>query len=414
MRTVLGKEAKDRTQKEKDELFEGYISDNTEFAALAEKVAKLEAEKKAIRERSYVAHIMEEKKNSVAMANILFRGEYDKPRDKVDANVFGFLHQMPPDAPKNRLGLAKWLVAPENPLMSRVVVNRFWQEIFGTGIVKTSEDFGIMGDAASNQELLDYLAVEFRETGWDIKKLFRQIVTSSTYRQAAINTPDKIEKDAANRKFSRGPRFRMDAENLRDYALSVSGLLSAKIGGPSVKPYQPDGVWEVVGMPESNTRNYKRDTGDALFRRSVYTFWKRAAPPASMDILNAPSREFSCVRRERTNTPLQALVTLNDPQFVEAARVLAQNALNGGADDAARLDYIAKRVLCRPLSQQETSVVSQIQRDLVTHYKEKLEDAKALLAVGEIKPDATLDPATLAAWTMVCNQMLNLDEVLNK
>jgi len=207
----------------------------------------------------------------------------------------------------------------------------------------------------------------------------------------------------------------MDAEMIRDYALTASGLLSDKLGGPSVKPYQPDGVWEAVGMREGNTKVYKRDTGDALYRRSMYSFWKRMAPPASMDILNAPSREFSCVRRERTNTPLQALVTLNDPQFIEAARVLAQNALKaGGGDDSKRLEYVARRILARPLTATESAVVLQMQRDLLATYTGKVDDAKALLAVGEIKADAALEPALLASWTMVCNQMLNLDEALNK
>ena len=414
MRSVLSKAAKDRAAKEKDELFEGYIAENTEVAASIGRLAALEAEKKAVRERSPVAHIMEEKKGSMPSANILLRGEYDKLGEKVEPAVFSALHPLPANAPKNRLGLAQWLVAQDNPLMPRVVVNRFWQEFFGTGIVKTSEDFGIMGDAPANPELLDYLAVEFRGN-WDVKKLVKLIVTSATYRQSAVTTKEKLEKDLANRLMSRGPRFRMDAENIRDYALSVSGLLSSKVGGPSVKPYQPEGVWDVVGMPESNTRNYKRDAGEGLYRRSVYTFWKRAAPPASMDILNAPSRETSCVRRERTNTPLQALVTLNDPQFIESARMLAQNAIKSGAvEDAAKMDYIARRVLARPLNEKENAIMLKIQRELFEHYKAYPDDAKALLAVGETKTDATLPADALSAWTMVCNEMLNLDETLNK
>ena len=320
---------------------------------------------------------------------------------------------MPQDAPKNRLGLARWLVSPENPLTARVMVNRFWQEAFGTGIVKTSEDFGIMGDAPSHPELLDWLAVEFRE-GWDIKKFFRLMVTSSAYRQSAVATKDKVEKDPANRLFSRGPRFRMDAEMVRDYALAASGTLSPKIGGTSVKPYKTDGVWDAVGMRESNTKSYKRDSGEALYRRSLYWFWKRMAPPASLEILNAPSREVSCLRRERTDTPLQALVTLNDPQMIEAARGLATLAFKGGSDDAARLRVAAVRVLARPLGEKESAVVMRIKGQLLNHYKAAPEDAKALLSVGDSKPDPALDPSELAAWTMVCNQLLNLDETLNK
>ncbi len=413
-RDLLARGPLDRPAKEKDELFDVVSGADSKVAAAAEKETALAAEQKSIRDRGAIAHVMEERKGSMATANILFRGEYDKPRDKVEAGVFTALHPMPKEAPKNRLGLAQWLVSKENPLTARVIVNRFWQEIFGTGIVKSSEDFGIMGDAPSHPELLDFLAVGFREEGGDVKKLLRTIVTSATYRQSAATTKEKVEKDPANRLLSRGPRFRMDAEMVRDYALAVSGTLSTKIGGPSVKPYQPDGVWDAVGMRESNTKVYQRDTGEALYRRSLYWFWKRMAPPASMEILNAPAREVSCVRRERTNTPLQALVTLNDPQFIEAARALAQNAMKAGPGDDPRLDFIARRVLARPLAPQETPIVRRVLQKLREHYAAKPEDAKALIAVGESKPDATLDAAELATWTMVCNQLLNLDEVLNK
>jgi hypothetical protein len=255
---------------------------------------------------------------------------------------------MSSELPKNRLGFAQWLLRPEHPLTARVTVNRFWQEVFGTGIVRTSGDFGVAGELPSHPELLDWLAVEFRESGWDMKRFFKLLVTSATYRQVAVTTPEKLEKDPQNRLLSRGPRFRMDAEMIRDCALTASGLLAPRIGGPSAKPYQPDGVWEAVAMIGSNTRDYRRDNGANLYRRSLYTFWKRAAPPASMEIFNAPSRETCTVRRERTNTPLQALVTLNDPQFVEAARYLAQRALKEGGDKVeGRLDFLARRLLAR-------------------------------------------------------------------
>jgi hypothetical protein len=412
-RTLLAHAPADRKPKEKDELFDVIVSGDPAMAEDADKLAALESELKSIRERAYVAHIMEEKKGSMPTANILFRGEYDKPKDKVEAGVFTFLHPMPADAPKSRLGLARWLISPENPLTARVTVNRLWQELFGTGIVRTAEDFGIMGDAPSHPELLDWLAVEFRES-WDVKKTIRLLVCSATYRQAAIATPDKLDKDPSNRLLSRGPRFRMDAEMVRDYALAASGTLSPKVGGPSVKPYQPDGVWDAVGMRESNTKTYKRDSGDALYRRSLYWFWKRMAPPASLEILNAPSREVSCLRRERTNTPLQALVTLNDPQMIEAARALAEKAMKGGNDEAARLRLISLRVLSRPLTEKEAGILGRIRAKLLAHYKEKIPDAQALIGVGESKADPTLDPAELAAWTLVSNQMLNLDEALNK
>jgi hypothetical protein len=287
--------------------------------------------------------------------------------------------------------------------------------VFGTGIVRTSEDFGAMGEAPSNQELLDWLAVEFRESGWDVKKLFTLIVTSSTYRQSAVTTPLKLEHDPANRLFSRGPRFRMEAEMVRDYALAASGLLSPKIGGPSVKPYQPEGVWEAVAITGSTTRFYQQDKGESLYRRSLYTFWKRSAPPPNMDVFNAPSRESCTVRRERTNTPLQALVTLNDPQFVEAARKLAELALKqSGNEPAKAIEMIAARVLLRPLRPQEKEIISGTYADLERQFAQTPEKAKELIMVGESKADPALPAPQLAAMAMVANQVLCLDEALNK
>ena len=239
------------------------------------------------------------------------------------------------------------------------------------------------------------------------------MVTSAAYRQSAATTPDKLTKDNANRLLSRGPRFRMDAEMVRDYALAASGLLVKQLGGPSVKPYQPDGVWEAVSIGGNNTK-YQQDKGEGLYRRSMYWFWKRSAPPASMEIFNAPSRESCCVKRERTNTPLQALVTLNDPQFMEAARFLADRALElGGDSDDARLEFIAERVLARPLATDEMQVVKQSLIELTEWYKAHPDDAKALITVGESKPRAA-DPALLACWTLLTNELMNLDEVLCK
>jgi mono/diheme cytochrome c family protein len=378
-------------------------------------LARLEQERESLRQRYPVTHIQKEKPDSKAMAAILFRGQYDKPRDSVEADVPAALNPLPSGAPRNRLGLAQWLVSPENPLMARVTVNRFWQELFGTGLVKTTEDFGIMGDNPANPELLDWLAVEFRESGWDVKRLFRLMVLSKAYRQDARTTPGKLEKDPANRLLSRGPRFRMDAEMVRDYALAASGLLVPKIGGPSVKPYQPEGVWEAVAMPESNTKRYQQDTGEALYRRSLYTFWKRAAPPATMDVFNAPSREVSCTRRERTNTPLQALATLNDPQFVEAARHLAESCLKStGGDSQKSLDAIARRLLVRPLSADEREVLNAAWTEFSGYYTQHPEEARKLIAVGESQADSSVPAPQLAAMTLLANQLLNLDEVLNK
>jgi hypothetical protein len=396
------------------------------YAKTADRLAALTKEQDAIRSRSASTHIMQERPGSMPVARVLYRGQYDQPKDEVKAGVFSMLNPLPKDAPSNRLGLAQWLVAPENPLTARVTVNRFWQEIFGNGLVRTSGDFGVSGELPSHPELLDWLAVEFvrpspagfgvpHPAAWDVKKLIRLMVTSATYRQSSHVTKERLEKDPANTYLSRGPRFRMDAEMIRDNALAVSGLLVKKIGGPSVKPYQPDGVWDAVAMRESNTRDYRPDKGEGLYRRSMYTFWKRAAPPASMDILNAPSREYCTVRRDRTNTPLQALVTLNDPQFVEAARHLAQAALKEGGDkDGSRIGFMAGRLVSRPFRPAEMKVVQESLSDLLAYYKAHPQDAQKLLTVGESRPDASLDGPTLAAWTMLANELMNLDEVLNK
>jgi hypothetical protein len=403
------------TPAEKNELFEWWLSARDgPSRALADRLATLRQEETALRSRGTVAHVMNEK-SSPPMAYVLFRGEYDKRRDPVKAEIPKALPPMPADLPRDRLGFAHWLLRPENPLTARVTVNRFWQEVFGTGLVRTAGDFGVTGEQPSHPELLDWLAVEFREGGWDVKQFFKLLVTSAAYRQSAAATPAKLEKDRDNRLLSRGPRFRMDAEMIRDHALAASGLLVRKTGGPSVKPYQPEGVWEAVAMIGSNTRDYKRDTGESLYRRGLYTFWKRSAPPASLDILNAPNRETCAVRRERTNTPLQALVTLNDPTFVEAARHLAQAALKeGGATDDARLDFVARRLLARPFTPAELAVVKESLSGLVTHYGAKPDDAAKLIAVGESKADAAIAPPTLAAWTMLANELMNLDEVLCK
>jgi hypothetical protein len=412
---LLAKPAASRTPKETDELF-GWWALNLDKPSreLNAKLAQLQQEENAIRARGTVAHVMQEKKTE-PIAYILFRGDYDKRRDKVKAATPPSLPPMPKDLPRNRLGFARWLLRPDHPLTARVTVNRFWQQIFGTGLVRTAGDFGVMGELPSHPELLDWLAVEFRESGWDVKRFFKLLVTSAAYRQAALLTPEKKEKDPQNRLLSRGPRFRMAAEMIRDYALAASGLLVRKIGGPSVKPYQPEGVWEAVAMIGSNTRDYRRDTGAKLYRRSMYTFWKRAAPPASMEIFNAPTRETCTVSRERTNTPLQALVTLNDPQFVEAARHLAQVCLKeGGAKTESRLDLMAKRLLARPLRTAEVKIVEKSLAGLLAHYQKNPAAAKKLIAVGESKADPKLDVPTLAAWTMLANQLMNLDEVLNK
>jgi len=321
---------------------------------------------------------------------------------------------MKADLPRNRLGFAKWLMADEHPLTARVTANRMWQEIFGVGLVKSADDFGSQGEQPVNQDLLDWLAVDFRESKWDVKRFYKQVLLSSAYRQAAVATPAKLAKDPDNRLLSRGPRFRMDAEMVRDYALASSGLLVPAVGGPSVKPYQPDGVWEAVAMIGSNTRFYKRDEGDKIYRRSLYTFWKRSAPPAAMDTFNAPTRESCTVRRERTNTPLQALATMNDVQFVEAARGLAERAYRAALTLDSRMDFLSQSVVARVFSPAEKLIAASAYRAFLKRYDSKPEEAKKLLAVGEKKADASIPAAEYAALTMLANQLLNLDEVLNK
>lgn len=413
---VLARADTNRTEAERRAISSYFLATrHPEWQAANLRLTALEAERDAIRGRSPLTHIQVEKTNSAPMAHILFRGAYDQPREQVGAATPAALHPFPEGAPTNRLGLAQWLVSPANPLTARVTVNRFWQELFGAGLVRTSEDFGIMGENPVNPALLDWLAVEFREGGWDVKRFVRLLVTSAAYRQDAKVTPEKLEKDPANRLLSRGPRFRMDAEMVRDYAMASAGLLDAKIGGPSVRPYQPEGVWEAVAMPESNTRHYRTDEGEALYRRSLYTFWKRAAPPALLEVLNAPNREVACTRRERTNTPLQALATLNEPQFVEAALHLAQDALRRHpSDPEAALGYLAGRLLARPLSPEEMAIVRATLADMQGYYLQSPDDAARLLGVGQGGLDAPASPADLAAFAMVANQLLNLDEVLNK
>ena len=327
-------------------------------------------------------------------AYVLERGQYDHPGKRVVARVPAALPPMPADAPNNRLGLARWLLLPEHPLTARVTANRFWSEIFGVGLVRTAHDFGSTGEAPSHPALLDWLAVEFRESGWNVKALLRLMVTSATYRQSAVVTPDKLLADPENRYFSRAPRFRMDAEAVRDTALAASGLLVRTLGGPSVKPYQPPGIWEAVASLDSNTAVYTPDVGDALHRRSLYTFWKRTAPPAALEVFDAPTRQQAVVRRERTNTPLQALVTMNDAEYIEAARALASLALASATTTAERLDFMALRVLARPLGAEEQTLLAGTLGTLASQYDE---------AAGELAP-----------WTLVASTILNLDEALNQ
>lgn len=410
------KEPKELSGKEREALRLYYLSVKDEKnRRLLTRQQEINREWREIRRRGSITHVMQELPGREPEAHVLYRGMYDQPRERVVAGTPAALHPMEASLPRNRLGLAKWLVDAANPLTSRVIVNRYWQEVFGTGLVRTSSDFGSQGELPSHPELLDWLATEFRESGWDVKQFFRMLVTSSTYRQSAQTTARKLEKDLENRFLSRGPRFRMDGEMIRDYALAASGLLVRKIGGPSVKPYQPAGVWERVAMPSSNTRIYEQDSGSKLYRRSLYTFWKRSAPPPAMKVFDAPTREHATVRRERTNTPLQALVTMNNTQFVEASRYLAQKSMReAGNDFDRRLDYVTTRILARTLNPKERGIAKGTYDGFMGLYNSNGEQAKELLAVGESPADEALPVRESAAWTMLTSQIMNLDEVLNK
>ena len=415
IQTALATDSPQLTDAARDALRTYFLVGQYEpYRKLAAEQNELNLQAKAIARRGFVSLVMEERTDAQPTAWILYRGAYDQRRDKVDAGTPAILPPMTSAMPRNRLGLAEWLFTGDHPLTARVAVNRMWQEIFGAGIVKTPEDFGSQGEPPSNPELLDWLAVDFREHGWDMKRFYKQILMSAVYRQSAITTPAKLEQDPENRLLSRGPRFRLDGELVRDYALAASGLLSPQIGGPSVKPYQPEGVWEAVAMDGSNTRYYKQDQGDAIYRRSLYTFWKRSAPPAGMDIYNAPTREQCTVRRERTDTPLQALVTMNDVQFVEAARELAGRAMQSTADWDTRLDYVSTRLLVRPLSPRERTIAKASYDKFRIYYAAHESDAKTFLNTGERRPDPALPQSDYAAMSMLTSQLFNLDEALNK
>jgi hypothetical protein len=293
-------------------------------------------------------------------------------------------------------------------------MNRTWYYFFGTGIVESNSDFGIMGSRPSHPKLLDWLAAEFVESKWNYRHMIKLMVTSAAYRQSGKVTPEKLEKDPFNRLLARGPRVRLDAEPVRDLALAASGLLSQKTGGPPVKPYQPEGIWEAVAMPQSNTRTYKQDSGESLYRRSLYTMWKRTAAPATMEIFNAPTREAFCVQRDRTNTPLQALALMNDPQFVEASRELAALAIKSSTDADGRIDFITRRLLSRVFDDDERKVARDSLAAMLETYRAKPEDAGKLITTGAKPPPQDIDPAELAAWTLVASQILNLDETITR
>ncbi|KKM57977.1 hypothetical protein LCGC14_1550070, partial [marine sediment metagenome] len=346
---------------------------------------------------------------------ILNRGEYDQPTDSVHpgtpTTIFAFSDKLP----KNRLGLAQWLTDPENPLTARVYVNRIWAMLFGRGIVETSEDFGVQGSLPTHPELLDWLAVDFMEHDWDIKYLLKKIMLSATYQQRSIMRPELERADPENRLLARAPRFRMSGEMIRDYILTTSGLLNTEVGGPSVRPYQPDGLWEETnaGADRGILTQYVTDTGNDLYRRSLYTFWKRTLPPPNMTIFDAPTRDFSEVRRQKTNTPLQALVLQNDVQVLEAARVMSQDMLEELPDNPNLVNDVFQRILMRRPKQEELLTLDRYYHNAVDLYQKNVEDAQKLVAIGEYEQRDT-DLAKTAALMLTVQVIYNLDETITK
>jgi hypothetical protein len=341
---------------------------------------------------------------------LLLRGAYDKPGDKVTPGVPALLPPLPKGSPNNRLGFARWLVDPSNPLTARVAVNRFWQMYFGAGLVKTVEDFGSQGEWPSHPELLDWLATEFVRTGWDVKAMQKLIVTSATYRQSSKATPELLQKDPENRLLARAPRFRLSAEMIRDQALAVSGLLVEQIGGPSVKPYQPAGLWK-----ELSGQDYVQDKGDRLYRRSLYTFWKRSSPPPSQMNFDAAGREACVVRENRTNTPLQALDLMNDVTYLEASRKLAERVMKERRTSSDERIALAFRLVTSRLpTSREGSLLQQALASYLEDYKNDPEAARKYLSQGESPRDEELDVRELAAYSALASLILNMDETITK
>ncbi|MBI2949124.1 MAG: DUF1553 domain-containing protein, partial [Verrucomicrobia bacterium] len=346
------------------------------------------------------------KTHLLTLANFLMKGP------EVSPGVLNAFHPLPANAPTNRLGVAQWLMSPENPLTARVQVNRFWSQIFGRGLVETEEDFGSKGVAPSHPELLDWLAAEFRENGWDAKALLKKIVTSAAYRQASNVVPESLAADPNNRWYGRGPRIRLKAETIRDQALAVSGLLCRKVGGPSVFPPQPEGLWQAAFNGE---RTWSTSKGEDRHRRGVYTFLRRTVPYPSMATFDAPSRETCTIRRQPTNTPLQAFVTLNDPAFFEMAQGLALRICSeGGSTAADRIRYGLRLVLLRPPADEQVRALDQLLQSERAHYRADAEAATKLLKGAPGEMPTGVDRSELAAWVVVSNVLLNLDAFLMK
>lgn len=418
---ILATPADKRTQEQKMLLLEHYLSSKDKgYQQLVASHNKLLAEENGIKGQkgTSVMVMQDNPSNKIRKTYILDRGAYDQPiKEGPDAVIHPGIPSALPDlaegAAPNRLGLARWLTSGKNPLTARVAVNRYWALLFGRGLVKSVDDFGNQGSPPSHPELLDWLAVDFVESGWDVKRMLKQIVLSATYRQSSKLTPQLAKADPENILLARSPRFRLQGEFIRDTALDVSGLLVTHVGGPSVKPYQPPNIWNEVSL--NGGLRYKRDSGEKLYRRSMYTYWKRSAPMPNMLIFDAPTREKCMIQRPITNTPLQALVTLNDPQFVEAARALSQRLIKeGGNNTASRINLGFHLVLSRPATPDETTVIERILGNQLARFRSDPKKATEFLAVGDTTRDETLDAAEHAAWMVVGQLLLNMDEALTR
>lgn len=390
------------------------VDTKAKFEPLQGELAKIDKEQKDY-EASFPSTFIYRDLPKPRDSFVMMRGEYNKPGDKVMPGTPGILPPLTKaksDARANRLDLARWMVAKENPLTARVAVNRLWQQFFGVGLVKTSHDFGTQGELPSHPELLDWLAVRFQADGWDMKKLVRLLLTSDAFRRSsAAPGPDWL-RDPENRYLARGPRFRLDAEQLRDQALFAGGLLVKRMGGKGDRTYQPPNIWEPVGFRGSNTAKYSRDNGEALYRRSIYVFLKRTAPAPFLENFNAPNREQACYRRERTNTPLQALQLLNDVQFFEAARGLATRTMKGAATTEDRIHFAYRSVLSRKATADDLALVAPFYEKMLARYRADAKAAAAAIRFGDSKPPDGIDEPQLAAWTIIANLVLNLDEAI--
>ena len=374
-----------------------------EAAEIVQRIAQAEAE--------FTTTLVAQELAKPRTTRELKRGEYNLPiGDPLQPGILTVMGAFPDDAPRNRLGLARWLTAREHPLVARVLVNQFWLRTFGKGLVRTPEDFGLQGQQATHPKLLDWLAVELHDSGWNLKHMLRLMVTSRTFRQNSA-WRDDVE-DPENLRLARGPSYRLDAEVIRDVALWASGLLDPHMGGEGIKPYQPDGMWLAMAHPASNTKRYVADKGPRLYRRSLYVYWKRTSPHPMMTLFDAPSRETSCVRRSRTNTPLQSLGLLNETQRLEMSRMLAERLLRETSDDARRLDRLFQLLACRSPTERERAACNKLLKTMRDRYAGAEQDAVALLSSGEAPRDQSLDPAQHAAWSQLAVTVLASDAAI--